>query len=116
VVNIKRVAELERLGWMTDAGRRAFEARDEKKSRIYAYEKATTAFSPADEKRFRANKNAWAWWSEQPPWYRRVTTHWVTSAKKEETRQRRLATLIEDSAKGRRIRGVVPSTKVSSRA
>jgi uncharacterized protein YdeI (YjbR/CyaY-like superfamily) len=108
-INIKRVGELEKLGLMTDAGRRAFEARDEKKSAIYSYEKASQTFPPEMEKRFRANKKAWTWWSEQPPWYRRVTTHWVVSAKKDETRERRLATLIEDSAQGRRIRGVIPS-------
>lgn len=107
-VNIKRVAELEKEGLMTDAGRRAFEARDEKKSAIYAYEKAPQTLPPEMEKKFRANKKAWAWYSEQAPWYRRVTTHWVVSAKKEETRERRLATLIEDSAQERRIRGVIP--------
>jgi uncharacterized protein YdeI (YjbR/CyaY-like superfamily) len=106
-INIKRVGELEKLGLMTDAGRRAFEARDEKKSAIYSYEKAPQTFPPEMEKRFRANNKAWTWWSEQPPWYRRVSTHWVVSAKKEETRERRLATLIEDSAHGRRIRGVI---------
>jgi uncharacterized protein YdeI (YjbR/CyaY-like superfamily) len=109
-INIKRVAELEKLGLMTDAGRRAFEARDEKKSAIYSYENRAKTFPSEMEKRFRANKKAWDWWSEQPPWYRRVTTHWVLSAKKEETRERRLATLIEDSAEGRRI-GLLTPTK-----
>jgi uncharacterized protein YdeI (YjbR/CyaY-like superfamily) len=106
-VNITRVAELEKLSLMTDAGRRAFGARDEQKSAIYSYEKVPQTLPPEMEKQFRANKKAWTWWSEQPPWYRRVTTHWVVSAKKEETRERRLATLIEDSAQGRRIRGVI---------
>jgi uncharacterized protein YdeI (YjbR/CyaY-like superfamily) len=110
-INIKRVAELEKLGLMSDAGRKAFEARDEKKSAIYSYENAPKEFPPEMLARFQKNKKAWKWWSGQAPWYRRVTTHWVVSAKKEETRERRLATLIEDSAHGRQIRGIIPKKK-----
>jgi len=106
-VNIRRVAELEKLGLMAPAGRRAFEARSEAKSAIYAYENAPRTLPAEAEKRFRANRKAWEFFSAQPPWYRRVTIYWVLSAKKEETRERRLATLIEDSANGRRI-GLLP--------
>jgi uncharacterized protein YdeI (YjbR/CyaY-like superfamily) len=52
---------------------------------------------------FRANKKAWEFFNAQPPGYRRLCIYWVTSAKKEETRARRLATLIDDSAAGRRL-------------
>jgi len=110
-INIKRVAELEKLGLMSDAGRKAFEARDEKKSAIYSYENAPKELPAEMLARFQKNKKAWKWWSEQAPWYRRVTTHWVVSAKKEETRERRLATLIDDSANGRQIRGIIPKKK-----
>jgi len=106
-VNIRRVAELEKLGMMAPAGRRAFEARSEAKSAIYAYENAPRTLPAEAEKRFRANRKAWEFFSAQPPWYRRVTIYWVLSAKKEETRERRLATLIEDSENGRRI-GLLP--------
>jgi uncharacterized protein YdeI (YjbR/CyaY-like superfamily) len=58
----------------------------------------------AHERRFRANKRAWEFFSTQPSWYRTTATWWVESAKKEETRIKRLATLIEDSAHGRTIR------------
>ena len=58
---------------------------------------------PRIEKRFRAKKKAWAWFEAQPKGYRQNTIRWVMTAKKEETRERRLATLIEDSAAGRRI-------------
>src|SRR5271157_4586015 len=57
----------------------------------------------AHEKRFKANKKAWDFFQAQAPWYRRTATWWVVSAKREETRLRRLATLMEDSEKGRRI-------------
>ena len=103
-VNIKRVAELEELGRMTDAGRAAFAKRSAKKSAVYSYENKPESLPPGDEKRFRANDDAWAFFSEQPPGYRRVALYWVLSAKKPETRERRLATLIADSAAGRRLR------------
>src|ERR1044071_3495969 len=69
-VNIKRAEELKRLGVMREAGLRAFEARDEEKSRVYSYERATASFSPEEEKTFRANRKAWAYFAAQPPGYR----------------------------------------------
>ena len=54
---------------------------------------------------FRKNKAAWADWEKRPPGYRKVVLHWVTSAKKPETRAKRLATLIESSAAGEKIPG-----------
>ena len=88
---------------MHDDGSRAFEARNEEKSRIYSYERATAAFNPQQEKQFRANKKAWKFFNEQPPGYRRLAMHYVVSAKQEETRARRLATLIDESAHQRRL-------------
>jgi uncharacterized protein YdeI (YjbR/CyaY-like superfamily) len=105
-INIGRAEELTRLGLMGSAGVKAFEGRIEAKSRVYAYENAVRMLDPAAEKAFRANRKAWKFFNEQAPSYRRVAIYWVTSAKKEETRARRLATLIEDSANGRRL-GVV---------
>ncbi len=111
-INISRVAELTKLGLMRPAGLQAFARRSEEKSRIYAYENPVRTLDPAGEKKFRANKKAWQYFNEQAPSYRRVALSWVTSAKKEETRARRLATLIEDSAAGRRL-GVVTLKKKS---
>ncbi len=102
-INIARVEELTKLGLMRPAGLRAFEQRREDKSAIYAYENAVRTLDPADEKTFRANRKAWQFFNAQAPWYRRVCIYWVTSAKKEETRARRLATLIHDSANGEKI-------------
>lgn len=107
-VNIRRATELLALGRMHPEGRRAFEQREEKRSRVYSYENAPQSLPAAGEEKFRSNKKAWAWFSAQPPWYRSVTIRWVCSAKKEETRARRLAQLIDDSAHGRRI-AAIPS-------
>lgn len=103
-VNIKRVQELTKSGLMQPAGLQAFERRDEAKSAIYSYEQRHNATLPdAYEKRFRANELAWDFFQSQAPWYRRTATYWVMSAKKEETRLKRLDTLIRDSAQQRSI-------------
>jgi uncharacterized protein YdeI (YjbR/CyaY-like superfamily) len=89
---------------MRPAGNAAFAARIEAKSAVYAYEQRGTAkLGEAYERRFRANKRAWAFFAAQAPWYRRTAAWWVISAKKEETRLKRLATLIDDSARSRPI-------------
>jgi uncharacterized protein YdeI (YjbR/CyaY-like superfamily) len=103
-VNIARVQELTSLGLMRQAGLKAFEERLEEKSGIYAYEQRDAAQLSAEyEQQFRANRQAWDFFQSQAGSYRKAAIWWVVSAKKEETRLRRLATLIEDSAQGRTI-------------
>jgi uncharacterized protein YdeI (YjbR/CyaY-like superfamily) len=103
-VNVKRVAELTGAGRMQPAGLRAFEARKEAKSGIYSYEQKTAArLDDADERRFRANKKAWEFFQAQPPSYKHLMIWRVISAKKAETRLKRLAMLIEYSAQRRRV-------------
>jgi len=99
-VNIKRVGELSALGLMHASGLRAFEARDPAKSQEYSYEGRATELDGEYTERLRANSDVWAFFEAQSPWYRRSASWWVVSAKKEETRLRRLAALIEDSAAG----------------
>jgi uncharacterized protein YdeI (YjbR/CyaY-like superfamily) len=103
-INVGKVTELEKLGKMQDAGRRAFAARTAAKTGVYSFERNEAAkLTAAQEKALRANHKAAAFFDAQPPWYRRTATHWVISAKREETRARRLAQLIADSAAGRTI-------------
>jgi uncharacterized protein YdeI (YjbR/CyaY-like superfamily) len=104
LVNTKRVGQLTKLGRMHPAGLEAFAARKEKRSGVYAYEQRKSAsLDPQQEKRFRANKRAWDFFRSQPPSYTKTAIWWVVSAKRDETRERRLDTLIDDSANGRRI-------------
>ena len=104
-VNIARARELIAAGRMQPAGLRAFEARSEERSAIYAYEQRHDAkLAPEDEREFRANEPAWTFFQAQPPWYRKTAIWWVVSAKRDETKRKRLRTLIEDSANGVRIR------------
>ena len=103
-INIKRVKELSKLGLMHPAGLVAFEKRDDDRSAIYSYEQRSTAKLPVEfEKQFRANVEAWEFFRSQPPWYQRTSTYWVISAKREETRLKRLVTLIDCSAGKQKI-------------
>src|SRR5271165_1814551 len=102
-VNTRRVEELTKLGRMQRPGLAAFQTRDLKKSQQYSYERNNCRLEAAHEKQFKANAEAWEFFRAQTPWYQRTTTWWVVSAKREGTRLKRLATLIADSEKGRRI-------------
>ena len=90
-------------GRMQPAGMNAYEARTAERSVVYAYEREHAEFDVASKKRFQADRAAWKFFQAQPPSYRRVSTWWVISAKKEETRERRFAQLLADSAAGRTI-------------
>ncbi len=102
-INVDKVAALTALGKMRPAGLAAFAAREAHKTAIYSYEREHAAFDAAQEQAFRADAKAWKWWSACAAGYRKVATHWVTSAKQEATRARRLATLIADCAAGVKI-------------
>jgi len=102
-INIARVAELTKLKRMQPAGVAAFEKRTEKKSRVYHYEqKDIPEFPPEIEKRFKKNKKAWEFFLRLPPYYRKGETRWITSAKQEETRMRRLDKVMAACESGRR--------------
>ncbi len=108
-VNIKRAEELIAEGRMSPAGLAAFEARDEDRSAIYSYEQRHAAqLDPEQEARLRANPAAWEWFEGRPPSWRRAAVYWVTSARKPETRERRLAMLIEAAAEGRMPKALTP--------
>jgi uncharacterized protein YdeI (YjbR/CyaY-like superfamily) len=103
-VNIAKVEMLLREGRMRPAGLVAWERRDPERSGVYAFERATPAeFDPESLRRFKHAREAWTFFQKQPPGYRRLATHYVTSAKRPETRERRLSMLIEHSAKGERL-------------
>jgi uncharacterized protein YdeI (YjbR/CyaY-like superfamily) len=102
-INIARVKELIAQGRMHPAGIAAWEKRRDEKSAIYAYENRPRQLPPEAEREFKSHRKAWRWFSSQAPSYQRVAIYWVTSAKKEETRQRRLRALIGDSEKGQRL-------------
>lgn len=115
-VNVKKAEALIAEGRMRPAGLTAFEARTPDKTGVYSHEQAAVAFSPAQEKAFRARTKAWAFFAAQTPSYRRTATHWVSSAKREETRASRLATLIGHCTRGELVPQFRPRTPLRSAA
>ena len=113
-VNTARVRKLTETGRMRSPGLRAFQERDRKKSEKHSRERKHSRLDADLEKRFRLQKTAWDFFQAQAPWYRRTATWWVVSASKEETRLKRLATLIKDSAEGRRLAILAPQSRSKS--
>lgn len=97
-VNIRKIAELTKAGLMRPAGLAAFDARD-KSNAGYSVKARPNTFPPTYKRLFKRNKKAWTYFTSKAPSSQRNTIHWVTSAKQEETRRRRLETLIADCAK-----------------
>jgi uncharacterized protein YdeI (YjbR/CyaY-like superfamily) len=101
--NIRRARELAKQKQMRSAGLKAFAARIENKSGIYSYEQRSTDLSDPYAEVLKKNKAAWNFFRTQLPSYRRMIGWWIISAKKEQTRMARLAKLISESAKGKRL-------------
>jgi uncharacterized protein YdeI (YjbR/CyaY-like superfamily) len=110
LVNVNHVERLKKEGRMAQPGLKAYALRDPKRTGIYAFENRPKEFSPAYEKKFRANKAAWEFFQTIPPSLRNTYIFWIMSAKKEETQLRRLEELIASSEKGVR-HGVIQKPK-----
>ena len=102
-LNIRTMAELEAANRMTDAGRAVFAARKDAGTQGYKAEKKVGTLDETRLRAFKSNKAAWMFFEAQPPGYQKAAAWWVMHAKREETRDRRLATLIETSAAGKRV-------------
>ncbi|MGE3617198.1 MAG: YdeI family protein [Gemmatimonadales bacterium] len=103
-VNRRKMAALLAANRVRPAGIAAYERRDPAKDDRYSYERELAALDPAEERRFRRSKAAWTFFQQQPPGYRRIVLHWISSARQPATRSRRLAVAIADSARGWRIK------------
>jgi uncharacterized protein YdeI (YjbR/CyaY-like superfamily) len=101
-VNITRFHELREQGLIEPAGQQAFDAWDGHPSG-YSFESQAQALPEEYATELRASPAAWEYWESRPPGYRRIVTHWLMDAKREETRRRRLAALIADCEAGQPI-------------
>jgi len=110
-VNINKAEKLIKNGKMHSTGLHVYKNRDLKRAGLYSNEQKEIKFPAALLKMMKANKKAWENYSKMPPGYRKTSTWWVISAKQEETRQRRMKTLILDSEAGRRIALLTPVKK-----
>jgi len=103
LVNVARVAVLTQEGRMRPAGLRVSELRRADRTGVASFERPLQLLAPEEVRQFKRNKPAWTFWESQPPGYRKTATHWVVSAKRPETRAKRLGVLIDDSGAGQRI-------------
>jgi uncharacterized protein YdeI (YjbR/CyaY-like superfamily) len=102
-INIKKAEELIKLGVMEPAGLTAFKKRKDTKTGIYSFEKEEIILNEDYRIIFMKNKKAWKYFEAQPPSYKKTAVHWVISARKEETRLKRLEILISSSENQERI-------------
>jgi uncharacterized protein YdeI (YjbR/CyaY-like superfamily) len=102
-VNIALVEQLIAEGRMRPAGLAAFERRRPERSGIYAYETRALELPPAFAAQLAADPRAAAFWELATPSYRKLAVNWVVTAKRDDTRARRMAQLVEDCAAGRLI-------------
>jgi len=111
-INVAKIGALREAGRMQPAGEAAFAKRSAERTGVYSFERTEAAELSATEARaLKANRKAAAFFAAQPPWYQRAAAHWIVSAKRDDTRSKRLAALIADSAAGRTIRPLTRSTK-----
>ena len=110
-VNTRRVAELTKAGRMRAAGRAAFAARDAARTEAIARVRRDPRLEKRLEARFKANRAAWEFFNAQPAGYRRMATWFVMSAKRDETRVKRIDSLIDISASGRRLVPMPPAAQ-----
>jgi uncharacterized protein YdeI (YjbR/CyaY-like superfamily) len=102
-INIKRAQALIEQGQMQPAGLKAYQVRKENQSRIYSYEQRSVNLEEPYNEFLKVNEAAWRFFQEQPPYYRKVISWWIISAKKEETRLKRLEKLMAHSVRGERL-------------
>ncbi len=114
LVNVHHIERLQKAGKMAEPGLKAFAAREKHRTGIYSFEQKRPGLSAKYKKLFSANTRAWEFFARQAPWYQRTAGYWVSSAKQEETRMRRLAKLMEVSANGRRLDQLTPKSERKS--
>lgn len=109
-VNIRHIARLTREGRMMPPGLAAYNAKDERRAGVYSFEREKAELEPAMKKRFRKNPKAWKFFDSQPPYYRKLAAWYVISAKRDETREKRLSDLIACSARQTRLPPFTPAS------
>ena len=103
--NIGRFVVLQAAGRIESAGAVAYAERTEKNPGRHSFEQEAPVTLTDDYlMQLKSDDNAWADWQSRPPGYRKLVTHWIMSAKRESTRERRLAALVEDCAAGRKVK------------
>lgn len=103
-VNIAKIARLKAENRMTASGAAAYAMRSEARSVVYSHEQDSIAeLRPKELAAFRRNRAGWVFFEATPAGYRKRVLHWVTTAKKDQTKAGRLTQLMEACAQGARL-------------
>lgn len=94
-VNVEKVKALIQLGKMKPEGVNIFNNRTNPKG--YSSEQRNVPLAKEYEEQIKANEPAWQFFTNLAPSYKRDSIWWVMSAKKKETRLKRLCILIASS-------------------
>ena len=100
-VNVKKVEALIKLGKMKPEGMHVFNNRTDAQG--YSSDQRNAQLAREYEEQIKANQTAWVFFTNLAPSYKRDSIWWVMSAKKEETRLKRLGILITSSEAGLKI-------------
>ena len=100
---IAKAKELIDTGLVYPLGIKAFEERDLKYEKKQRQEAQIQSLTPAYLQQLEANPEAWHYWEQEAPSYRKAAIRWVMRAKQEATQKRRLDSLIESSEAGLKI-------------
>ena len=108
LVNIRTAERLAAEGRMTAAGLAAFEARRPETGAYPSERRTEPRLAPAETRALKADAKAWQYFASRAPSYQKACKQWVVSAKRPETRERRLRQLIASSRAGRPVPPFVP--------
>ena len=103
-VNIKRIEGLKAEGRVAPAGLAAYEGRDRDEAEEILLRESRRGSGAGLREALPRRQGRLGWFESMPRSYRHPAVWWVMSAKQEATRERRLATLIANSAAGRKVK------------
>jgi uncharacterized protein YdeI (YjbR/CyaY-like superfamily) len=104
-INLERVKVLTAEGRMSPAGLAIHAARRDPAHPGYSVgQREVGPFAPSRLRAFKRDKVAWSFFSTQAPSYQKLIRFYVEiSAKREPTREKRFARVLETSRKGKRL-------------
>lgn len=103
-VNVDKVAALDAAGRMREPGKAAYALRTEGNTAQMSFERESLALDEDSAAKLAADAAASEYLEHAPPGYKRTVFDWVMSAKRPETRERRLAELVECSAQQLKVK------------
>lgn len=96
-VNVKKIEILIAQNLMHPAGLEIYKQRSDKITEGYSSASRIQKLPSEYEKTFKSNNKAWKYFQSLAPSYQKSSIHWVMSAKREITQEKRLSELVNES-------------------